>query len=125
MYDQITFTEHVKIAGEDEKPTHVQFFSYKELSIKGNESQFYKDYCAKTAHLQYMNENENPIYPNYGEIYEGIVPVVVRMHLRFKGEFDRIDDELFILHMVKESQNCISKLFECNPDKNNPELIPE
>lgn len=125
MYNEpINFSE-LRVADKEDKATHVQFFSYKEFVLVENEGfNFYKKYCDQTSYLQNRDDNDNVTYPNYGEIYKGIVPVVIRINLRFKGQFDMIEDDAFILHMVKEAQECIAKLFELT-DVKDTDLVPE
>lgn len=111
-----------------QKYTHVQFYPYKELVLTKEQAQpFYQKYCFDTQHLQDI-DNEATIFPNMGEVYEGIVPVVVRIKLKFDGEFDTINSEEFLMGLARESQFCIERLFELAPQReefNNiqPELI--
>ena len=120
------FSEFFEVKDEGEAYTHVQY--YPETYIKPYDVRdFYTQYAEKVHELQ--QEDERDTYPNIGVRYEGIVPLVLRLRLIFKGEYDAVECDQFYLSVVKVAQQCIRRMFVLTEGEGNQEqeeeIVPE
>lgn len=96
-------------AVEGDVITHVNFFPPKDLKVK-NLKEFYNTYCNDTVDLQEKDLDQG--FPRLGVIYRGIVPLVLRVTLKFDGDLPVVNYERFLMGITREAQKCIEKLFE-------------